>query len=91
MGQIPHLLLQLTIILVTARGLALLLQRFGQPPVIGEMLAGLALGPILFGALAPDLHASLFPPGSICPGGLQMNRFPNRNSNRYHPAPSAAA
>ena len=65
MGQMPHLLLQLTVILVTARVLALLLQRLGQPPVIGEMLAGLALGPILFGALAPDLHASLFPPGRL--------------------------
>jgi Kef-type K+ transport system membrane component KefB len=56
----PHLLLQLTVILATARILALLLQRLGQPAVIGEMVAGLLLGPIVFGALAPDLHAWLF-------------------------------
>lgn len=67
MGTMPHLLLQLSVILVTARVLALLLQRFGQPPVIGEMLAGLALGPILFGALAPGLHADLFPAGGLGP------------------------
>jgi Kef-type K+ transport system membrane component KefB len=57
----PHLLLQLTVILASARLLALVLQRFGQPPVIGEMLAGLALGPIVFGALAPQWHAWVFP------------------------------
>jgi Kef-type K+ transport system membrane component KefB len=67
MPTMPHLLLQLTVILVTARVLALLLQRFGQPPVIGEMLAGLALGPILFGAIAPALHADLFPAGGLAP------------------------
>ena len=57
----PHLLLQLTIILASARLLAWLLQRIGQPPVIGEMLAGLVLGPIVFGALAPQWHAWVFP------------------------------
>ena len=61
MGQIPHLLLQLAIILAVARVLALLLRGLGQPPVIGEMIAGLLLGPIVFGALAPDLHTWLFP------------------------------
>lgn len=57
----PQLLLQLAVILATARLLALVLGRFGQPPVIGEMIAGIALGPIVFGALAPETHAWLFP------------------------------
>ncbi|HKE47343.1 MAG TPA: cation:proton antiporter [Rhodanobacteraceae bacterium] len=57
----PHLLLQLAVILATARVLALLLGRLGQPPVIGEMIAGIVLGPIVFGALAPDTHTWLFP------------------------------
>jgi Kef-type K+ transport system membrane component KefB len=57
----PHLLLQLSVILATARVLALLLRRLGQPAVIGEMIAGFVLGPIVFGALAPDWHAALFP------------------------------
>src|SRR4051794_21940403 len=60
-SHMPHLLLQLAVILATARALALLLGRLGQPPVIGEMIAGIMLGPIVFGALAPDTHAWLFP------------------------------
>lgn len=59
------LLLQLVIILGTARVLSLVLRFFGQSPVIGEMTAGLILGPIVFGALAPELHASIFEPGSL--------------------------
>jgi len=61
----PHLLLQLAVILATARVLALLLRRLGQPAVIGEMIAGFVLGPIVFGALAPEWHAALFPPGRL--------------------------
>jgi K+:H+ antiporter len=61
MAATPHLLLQLAVILGTARVLAWLLGRLGQPPVIGEMLAGLLLGPLAFGALAPHWQASLFP------------------------------
>ena len=59
------LLLQLVVILGTARLLGLVLRFFGQQPVIGEMTAGLVLGPIVFGAVAPDLHASIFTPGSL--------------------------
>ncbi len=59
------LLLQLVVILGVARLLGLLLRYLGQPPVIGEMMAGLALGPIVFGALAPDWHAALFTPESL--------------------------
>jgi len=63
----PHspLLLQLVIILGAARLLALMLRHIGQPPVIGEMAAGIVLGPIVFGALAPDLHAFVFEPSSL--------------------------
>ena len=46
------LLLQLVIILGTARLLGLALRYVGQPAVIGEMAAGIVLGPIVFGALA---------------------------------------
>jgi len=59
------LLLQIVVILATSRLLAFVLRGFGQPPVIGEMIAGLALGPLLFGSLAPGLHAQLFPPQSL--------------------------
>src|SRR5882724_7258415 len=59
------LLLQLIIILGTARLLGAILKFFGQPLVIGEMVAGLALGPAVFGALSPDLHAAVFARSSL--------------------------
>ena len=59
------LLLQLVVILGTARILAMLLRWLGQPPVIGEMIAGIVLGPVVFGALAPHLHVLVFPKASL--------------------------
>ncbi|MCY7355807.1 MAG: cation:proton antiporter [Lysobacter sp.] len=59
------LLLQLVIILATARICGLLLRFVGQPPVIGEMAAGIVLGPIVFGALFPEFHAELFAKDSL--------------------------
>jgi Kef-type K+ transport system membrane component KefB len=59
------LLLQIAVILVAARLCGLLLARLGQPPVIGEMAAGVLLGPIVFGAAMPELQAALFPAGSL--------------------------
>lgn len=59
------LLLQLVVILGTARVLGLILRYFGQPAVIGEMAAGIVLGPIVFGAFAPDLHLHVFQPASL--------------------------
>jgi Kef-type K+ transport system membrane component KefB len=59
------LLLQLTVILVVARCCGLLLRAFGQPMVIGEMAAGILLGPVVFGALFPQWHTQLFPPDSL--------------------------
>lgn len=59
------LLLQLVVILLTARVCGLILRYFGQPPVIGEMAAGIVLGPIVFGALFPGFHAELFAKESL--------------------------
>jgi Kef-type K+ transport system membrane component KefB len=59
------LLLQLIVILSVASLCGFVLRRFGQPPVIGEMLAGVLLGPVVLGAAMPDLHASLFPAASL--------------------------
>jgi Kef-type K+ transport system membrane component KefB len=59
------LLLQLVVILGTARLLGLALRYLGQPPVIGEMAAGIVLGPIVFGALMPEWQAALFTPESL--------------------------
>jgi Kef-type K+ transport system membrane component KefB len=65
--QHSPLLLQLVIILGAARLLGLVLRYFGQPAVIGEMAAGIVLGPIVFGAVAPELHAEIFSPASRGP------------------------
>jgi Kef-type K+ transport system membrane component KefB len=64
-GPLARLLLQILIILLTARVLGGLARRLGQPFVIGEMAAGIALGPSLLGAVAPSLSASLFAPESL--------------------------
>jgi Kef-type K+ transport system membrane component KefB/nucleotide-binding universal stress UspA family protein len=42
-----------------------LFRRIHQPQVVGEMVAGLLLGPTLLGAVAPSLSAALFPPESL--------------------------
>ncbi|MGG2017587.1 cation:proton antiporter [Bacillus sp. S10(2024)] len=54
------LLFVLVIIIAVSRFVGYLCLRIGQPRVLGEMIAGVLLGPTLFGALAPDLHAILF-------------------------------
>jgi Kef-type K+ transport system membrane component KefB len=51
----------LLVILVAARGLGALMQRVGQPAVVGELAAGLVLGPSLLGNIAPDVTDWLFP------------------------------
>jgi Kef-type K+ transport system membrane component KefB len=68
-AQVPHvlliLILQIAVVLAAARGVGWAFRRFGQPQVVGEMVAGILLGPSLLGWLAPDLFASVFPPGSV--------------------------
>lgn len=56
------LILQIVALIVVGRGLGELMQRIGQPSVIGELLAGLLLGPSVFGWLWPEAQAMLFPP-----------------------------
>lgn len=59
------LILQIGVILVAARFAGWLFRKFHQPQVIGEMVAGLALGPSLLGWIAPGISAQLFPPASL--------------------------
>ena len=54
------LLLQLIVILGAARACGWLLGRIGQPQVVGEMAAGLLLGPAVLGSCAPTWSAQLF-------------------------------
>jgi Kef-type K+ transport system membrane component KefB len=61
-----QIFLQLIIILLVVQVFGFLGQWFGQPRVIGEILAGLALGPTLLGAVLPQVEATVFP-GSALP------------------------
>ena len=65
MPNLTLLLLQIVVILVAARLVGGLFKRMGQPQVIGEMVAGILLGPSLLGWLAPNVFAALFPPASL--------------------------
>ena len=56
-----HVLLALAVIIVTARGLGALFSLAQQPAVIGEVLAGILLGPSLLGRISPAASAFLLP------------------------------
>src|SRR5262249_40716590 len=56
------LLIQLALIVAAARAFAWLFRRLGQPAVVGEIAAGLVLGPSVLGQLAPGLFAAVFRP-----------------------------
>ena len=59
------LLLQVIVIVLAARVLGVLFRKIGQPSVIGEMVAGILLGPSLLGLVAPGVHQLLFPASSM--------------------------
>jgi Kef-type K+ transport system membrane component KefB len=64
-GPLSRLLLQLIVIIVATRTVSALFARFGQPPVIGEMAAGILLGPSLLGWLWPEAFSFVFPQESM--------------------------
>src|SRR4051794_30061595 len=53
-------LIQLSLILVCARVFAIGFRKLGQPSVVGETAAGLALGPSLFGHFFPHASSVIF-------------------------------
>jgi Kef-type K+ transport system membrane component KefB len=61
-----HVLLALIVVIVMARTLGALFRAIHQPPVIGEIIAGIVLGPSVLGHLAPGV-ASYVLPASIAP------------------------
>ncbi|MCX5689312.1 MAG: cation:proton antiporter [Planctomycetota bacterium] len=56
-----HFFLQFAAILLACRVVGLIVRRFGQPQVVGEMIAGVCLGPSLLGLFAPQFQSWLFP------------------------------
>jgi len=59
------LVLQIGVILVVARIVGMLFRKIRQPQVVGEMVAGILLGPSLLGWAAPALSNALFPAASL--------------------------
>ena len=61
-----HVLLAMAVIIAVARILGNAFRRLHQPPVIGEVVAGILLGPSLLGAIAPNVSGYLLP-GEVAP------------------------
>lgn len=57
-----HLLIALAAVLALGQTLGRLFAVLGQPPVIGEVVAGIVLGPSVLGRFAPDLAHAILPP-----------------------------
>lgn len=64
-----HVLATLSAVILLGYGIARALRWVGQPPVIGEILAGIALGPSLLGLLWPDSMHVLLPATADDPQG----------------------
>ena len=58
-------LLQVLLLLGLARGFGEILRRHGHPPLVGEILIGVFLGPTLLGRFLPQVQNFLFPPDPI--------------------------
>jgi Kef-type K+ transport system membrane component KefB len=67
---LSRLFVQLIVIIVAGQLIGRAFQRVRQPAVIGEMTAGILLGPSLFGWLAPDAFRFVFPADSL--GALRL-------------------
>ena len=65
MLSLATLILQIAVIIGVSRLIALLFERIGQPKVMGEMFAGVMLGPSLLGWVTPHLSSWLFPSSSL--------------------------
>jgi Kef-type K+ transport system membrane component KefB len=64
------LLFQIIVIIVAAKLIAGIFRKIGQPPVMGEMVAGILLGPSVLGLISPPTMTFLFPPASMGTLGL---------------------
>ncbi|MEJ0105348.1 MAG: cation:proton antiporter [Bacteroidota bacterium] len=62
---LPILLLQIMVIVIVVRIFGFLFNKIGQPAVIGEIVAGIVLGPSILGAFSPDVFNFIFPAASF--------------------------
>jgi Kef-type K+ transport system membrane component KefB len=76
-----RLLLALAAVIILGRLLRPIFRAIGQPPVIGEVIAGIMLGPSLLGRLAPDAYEYILPPdiapllGTVAQVGVVLYMF----------------
>ena len=61
------------VVMLFARLCGSVMPRIGQPRVMGEVLAGILLGPTLFGVIAPELQAQIFAPDIVPYIGVVAN------------------
>jgi Kef-type K+ transport system membrane component KefB/nucleotide-binding universal stress UspA family protein len=57
----PLFIAQIVLLLVVGRTLGELMQRIGQPAIMGQLLAGILLGPSVLGAVLPQVQHAIFP------------------------------
>ncbi|HEY7545795.1 MAG TPA: cation:proton antiporter, partial [Blastocatellia bacterium] len=69
-GPLSILLMQIIVIIIVARFAGRLFLKIRQPAVIGEMIAGIMLGPSVLGVVSPQTMTFLFPASSM--GTLQL-------------------
>jgi Kef-type K+ transport system membrane component KefB len=72
-----HVFIQLAIILVVCRAVGFGLRYLGQTTVVGEMVAGVLLGPSLLGMIAPGVKAWLFPASLTLGHGATAIQIPH--------------
>ena len=77
--------------LIVARLFGVIAVKLGEPRVMGEVIAGLVLGPSLLGAISPNLQATFFPSdilpalGVVANLGLDLLHVPGRARGRPRP------
>jgi len=64
-GPLAIFLLQIVVILLAVRIFGWICQKIGQPTVVGEIFAGIVLGPSLLGLYFPNASEFLFPTSSL--------------------------
>ena len=65
MNFLLTLIIQIAVIIIASRVIGYLFRKIHQPQVVGEMVAGIILGPSVLGWLAPNVSAFIFPHNSL--------------------------
>lgn len=60
-----HFLLALAVVIIVARAMGSLFKVFHEPPVIGEVIGGIILGPSLLGRFFPEVQSTLLPSEAV--------------------------